>query len=95
MAFDISNVLNKTPNSLAIGASTSLCAVIGLFIAYTYLLSLMNGNTQAAKKKIGFMVLYIFLISLLPGVDFFGHFGSLISGALLGMSFLQTGPTFI
>jgi len=45
MAFDIFSVLNKTPNSLAIGASTSLCAVIGLFLAYIYLVSLMNGNT--------------------------------------------------
>ena len=60
MAFDIYHALTKTQNSLAIGASTSLCAVIGLFMSYTYLLSLMNGNTQQAKKKIGFMVLYIF-----------------------------------
>jgi hypothetical protein len=41
------------------------------------------------------MVIYIFLISILPGIDFYGHFGSLISGALLGMSFLKTGPTFL
>ena len=45
MAFDVANIIKNTQNSLAIGASTSLCAVIGLFMAYTYLLSLMNGNT--------------------------------------------------
>ena len=33
------------------------------------------------------MVGYIFILSLLPGVDFYGHFGSLICGALIGLSF--------
>lgn len=52
----------------------------------------MNGNTDAAKKKIMYMTLYIFVMSMLPGVDIYGHAGSLISGVLLGMGFLNMGP---
>jgi hypothetical protein len=39
------------------------------------------------KKKIGLMVVYILLVSLQPGVDFYGHMGSFISGILIGFSF--------
>ena len=38
------------------------------------------------KKKIGFMLVTLFIMSILPGVDFFGHFGSLISGGLIGLA---------
>lgn len=31
------------------------------------------------------MLISLLVVSLVPGVDFFGHFGSLISGFLLGL----------
>ena len=31
------------------------------------------------------MIISLLVISVFPGVDFFGHFGSLISGFLIGM----------
>ena len=31
------------------------------------------------------MLISLLVISLVPGIDFFGHFGSLISGFLLGL----------
>jgi membrane associated rhomboid family serine protease len=37
------------------------------------------------------MLVYLLIISLLPSVDFFGHFGSLISGGLLGLIVLPWG----
>lgn len=33
------------------------------------------------------MVSYFLLISIIPGVDFYGHLGSFISGSLTGLSF--------
>jgi hypothetical protein len=32
------------------------------------------------------MLVTLFIMSILPGVDFFGHFGSLISGGLIGLA---------
>jgi hypothetical protein len=72
---------------LAVGASTSICSILGLYLATLYIISLKNGTVETAKKKIYFAISYLFLISILPGIDFFGHFGSLITGVLVGLSF--------
>jgi hypothetical protein len=37
------------------------------------------------------MLVYLFIISILPSVDFFGHFGSLISGGLIGLAIIPRG----
>ena len=50
-------------------------------------MSLKNGTTSAVKKKISFMVAYLFFISVMPGIDFYGHFGSFIAGSLIGLAF--------
>lgn len=34
------------------------------------------------------MLISLLIISLVPGIDFFGHFGSLISGFFLGLSLI-------
>ncbi len=74
---------------VGVGASTSICAIIGIMLANIYLSQKYLGDTNQAKKKILSMTIYILLISLIPNVDFFGHFGSLISGFLIGLSFLS------
>lgn len=74
-------------NTVSVGASTSICAVLGLYLATLYIVSLKQGNVESTKKKILFMIGYLFVISIIPGVDFYGHFGSFISGALIGLSF--------
>ena len=35
------------------------------------------------------MIAYLFVVSLMRGVDFYGHLGSFIAGALIGLSFLS------
>jgi hypothetical protein len=60
---------------------------MGLYLASLYLISLKNGNIDHVKKNIGFMVIYLFVVSIFPGVDFYGHFGSFIGGVLIGFSF--------
>lgn len=73
---------------VGIGASTSICSVMGLYFAFLWVSGKKTGNIQAAKKQIGGMALYLLLISLIPGVSFLGHFGGLFSGAFIGLTWL-------
>lgn len=81
------NFMNGNDKVVSVGASTSICAILGLYLSTLYLISLKNGNVSNVKKQIGFMVVYLVLISLMPGVDFYGHMGSFIAGVLIGFSF--------
>lgn len=81
------NLLRNKGNIIAIGASTSICAIFGLSMATMYIDNLRRGDAENAKKKIGFMLVSLLITSLLPGVDIFGHLGSLISGGLIGLAF--------
>lgn len=70
--------------TVGVGASTSICAIMGLYIAKIYLKSKLTGQVEFAKRQIITMLVSLLLISIMPQVDFFGHFGSLISGGLMG-----------
>lgn len=83
----IANFLNENNYAVSIGSSTSICAVLGLYLSTIYIVSVKNGNIDQVKKQIIFMVLYLLLVSLMPRVDFYGHLGSFISGSLIGLSF--------
>lgn len=72
---------------MSVGASTSICAVLGLYLATIYILSLKNGNVDQIQKQICLMIIYLLIVSILPGVDFYGHVGSFIAGSLIGLSF--------
>ena len=85
MFFDFINLLQKDYSGLSIGASTSICAIMGLFIANVIALYYKGADIRNAKRSIIFMLISLTVVSLLPGVDIFGHFGSLFSGILLGM----------
>ena len=76
------NLGNAT--TVGVGASTCVCSVMGLYIAKLYISSKKSGRVGLAKRQIITMLIYLLIISVLPGVDFFGHFGSLFSGVLLG-----------
>lgn len=83
LSVDAYNIRNL--HLLAVGASTSICSVIGFDFAYR----ILRVNKQPLQgRRLAISLLYIFLISMLPNVDFFGHFGSLAAGFLLGASFL-------
>ena len=73
---------------VGIGASTSICAVMGLYIANVICLSKKNQNVDGSRQSIIRMIGSLFILSLIPGVDFFGHFGSLFSGILLGLTLI-------
>lgn len=91
MLSDLYNLHLGSSITVGVGASTSICAVMGLYIAKLYIDSKKNGRVEMAKRQIITMLVYLLIISLLPSVDFFGHFGSLISGALIGLAVVPRG----
>lgn len=89
MLSDLSSAYFNTPYVLSVGASTSICAVLGLYYVEIINKSFNNEGMPCNTIKILIANTVILLIcSLMPGVDFFGHFGSLIAGILLGGALL-------
>lgn len=93
MLSDLYNFYLGNSTTIGVGASTSICAIMGLYIAKLYIESRKNGTVELAKRKIITMLVYLLIISILPQVDFFGHFGSLISGGLLGLAVIPHGDS--
>jgi len=84
LSCDVFNMRNKV--LLAVGASTSICSVIGFDFASRVLR--VNGQPLQGRRLL-ISLAYIFILSMLPGIDFYGHFGSLFGGFLFGASFLK------
>lgn len=91
MLSDLYNLNLGVSTRVGVGASTSICAIMGLYIAKLYIESKKNGRMELAKRQIVTMLVYLLIVSLLPSVDFFGHFGSLISGVLIGLTVVPRG----
>jgi hypothetical protein len=90
MCTDVVNQRLLERLTIGVGASTCLCAVIGSSFAF----SILRVNEMPVPWKTIFCQLaYITILSLIPGIDFFGHFGSLIPGFLFGMAFFHPGRT--
>lgn len=51
--------------------------------------SLARGNLKMGLYRIMFILGYIVIMSLLPGVDIYGHLGGLLSGFLFTLSFIS------
>lgn len=78
------NIRNQ--DLVAVGASSAISSVIGFDIMYRAL----RVNSQPMNSRRMLITLgYMFIISIMPGVDFYGHFGSLLGGALLGACVLK------
>lgn len=77
---------------MAVGASTSISSVVGFDIAKRIL---KVDNQQLQSRRISITLLYMFIISIMPGVDFFGHFGSLFAGFLIGLAFLKGNDNYM
>lgn len=91
MLSDLYNLNLGNISAVGVGASTSICAIMGLYMAKLYIESKKNGAVELAKRQIITMLVYLFIISIMPSVDFFGHFGSLISGGLIGLAVIPRG----
>jgi membrane associated rhomboid family serine protease len=67
---------------ISIGASGALMGLIGLLLAVTT--RRRTAAMQMLRSQLIRWVIYIFLLSLLPGVDMAAHVGGLAAGFLLG-----------
>lgn len=85
MLFDFYHIMREDISPIAIGASTSICAIIGLFVANVIILHKKGENIERAKQIVISILISLVIISLLPGVDLLGHMGSLVSGLFLGL----------
>jgi membrane associated rhomboid family serine protease len=75
-------VLSSFRGSFSVGGSGALLGLIGVLLAMT-----MGHQTAGMKMLRGQLVrwlIYIGVISLLPGVDLLAHLGGFVSGFLLG-----------
>ena len=72
----------------AVGASTSIYAIIGLFLAFKFL---KVDNQEFPRICLFLIVVYCFITSWAPNIDIFGHFGSMIAGVLMGLALLEPG----
>lgn len=88
MLFAFVNLRIHHMATIAIGASTSICAIIGLYVAYVIVLHKKGEDIKQGKRQVLTMLLSLLVISLFPGVDLYGHLGSLLSGLFLGMMLL-------
>lgn len=88
MLFVFKNLVIKTRSAISVGASTSICAIMGLYVANVIVAYFKGEDTTELKKRVIMMLVTVLVISLLPDVDLFGHLGSLISGVLAGMMVL-------
>ena len=69
-----------------VGASVSICSIMGLFAIKVYVDAVKNNEKiKYPIKEIIIMSIYLMLVTILPGMDFFGLFGSILSGVLVGM----------
>lgn len=76
---------------IAVGASTSICAIVGLHLAFRFL---KIDNLVVPVFYYVVLLGYLFIISLMPDVDFMGHFGSLLGGFLMGLALLEGGQAY-
>merc|ERR1712037_163290 len=80
------------PDALSVGASGSLCGIIGawpVYLAMTW--DQVDDATSKRKRDLVMLVLILSIIlvmctSFIPPTDFAAHFGGLMMGALLAMT---------
>ena len=91
MLFAFINLAMDRLAVISVGASTSISSVMGLFVSNMILLHFKGESTSELRKRVVVMLVSLLVISLMPGVDLFGHLGSLLSGLLLGFIFIPGG----
>ena len=89
MLFAFYNIVTENQTALAVGFSSAICAGIGIIVADMLIQSILRGNLKVGLYRILFVVGYVIIMSLLPGVDIWGHIGGLFSGFLITMSFIS------
>jgi rhomboid protease GluP len=77
------------PGGLSVGASGAILGLIGILIAASFRHGAIGRQYRAQLWR---WVIYIFVMSLLPGVDMAAHVGGFVSGLLLGFAVPEGEP---
>ena len=64
---------------------------MGLFMAKIFLMFKKGEDIKIVKWRALTMLVSLVVISLFPGISFFGHLGGLASGFLIGLTALSWG----
>ena len=77
------------PDSISLGASTGIFGLIGCLGGFMILNWKAMQEQNLARSdmcfKISIIMAFLFLMSIAPGTDLFGHLGGLIGGILFGI----------
>jgi membrane associated rhomboid family serine protease len=75
------------PQAVCIGASGAICGLVGAEWAELLMnLSLYRSHKCQRFCQICLPTVFLFLLSLLPGVNFFAHFSGMVCGLFIGMT---------
>ena len=75
------------PQAVCLGASGAICGLIGAEWAELIMNLSLYGQKKCRRfREIFLPTIFLFLLSLLPGVNFFAHFSGMVCGLFLGMS---------
>jgi membrane associated rhomboid family serine protease len=75
----VSQGLGRHPT---VGASSAILGLMGLLLVYGFRRGGVFG--QSLRSAMGRYAIYVFIFSLLPGVDFLSHAGGFLGGCALG-----------
>ena len=76
--------------SPAIGGSGALLGLIGVLLAMS--MGRKTAGMQMLRRQLVYLLIYIFVISLLPGVSLLAHLGGFVSGFALGKIIMDRKP---
>jgi rhomboid protease GluP len=76
--------------SPAIGGSGALLGLIGVLLAMS--MGRQTAAMQMMRRQLMYLLIYIAVISLLPGVSLLAHLGGFVSGFVLGKIMLDRKP---
>lgn len=76
------------PNSITVGASGAIFALLGAMIVYA------QDNPSTFKNAITLIGLNLVFTFMIPGISWQGHIGGLVAGLVVGALFYYSGKAF-
>ena len=77
--------------SPAIGGSGALLGLIGVLLAMS--IGHKTAGMQMLRRQLVYLLIYVLVISFLPGISLLAHLGGFVSGFVLGKIMIDRKPT--
>jgi rhomboid protease GluP len=84
-------VASSATGHLSVGASGALLGLIGVLIAFTT--GRGGAGARMLRSQLFYWLIYIFVLSMLPGVDMAAHAGGFVAGFVLGKVMTSRQPS--